>query len=237
VQAPGNAGGGQQTGTAIQAIQASDQGFLAVDNMGNLFYWARDHLASQYTNPVWVITPNAPPTPGASASAIPYYPEIRWVDADPQRIFNTITVQPFSPSGAQLPLFTPTDAAGVEASQNNYGAQALAVTSWLQDQVLMQDQANFLYTNFGAPQTRAENVRIDAAPYPAAWGLIAGINIGDVVTLEKWQVGGGGQVFTLRATEIARKIRFGGMNDGNAGEGEVVASVEVVFDAEPSAYF
>lgn len=197
----------------------------------------RDHLASQYSNPVWAITPDAPPTPGASASAIPYYREIRWVDADPQRIWNVITVAPFSPSGAQLPLLTPTDAAGVEASQANYGAQGLAVTSWLQDSSLQQSQANFLFDNYGQPQTRAENVRIDAAPYPAAWNLVAGINIGDVVTLQRWEIGDGGETFTLRVTEINRKLRYGGMNDGNAGEGTVVASVELVLDAEPSAYY
>ena len=192
VQAPGSSGGGQQVGTAIQAIQASDSGFLAVDNMGNLFYFMRSHLASQYSSPVWTITPDAPPTPGASATAVPYYREIRWVDADPQRIYNVITVAPFSPSGAQLPLLTPTDATGVETSQADYGAQALPVSSWLQDQTVMQSQADWLFTNFGQPQTRAENVRIDAAPYPAAWNLIAGINIGDVVTLQRWEIGDGG---------------------------------------------
>ena len=201
-----------------------------MDNVGNLFYWMRSHLASQYANPVWAITPHAPPTPGAPAAAVPYYPDIRWVDADPQRIFNVITIQPFSPSGAQLPELTPADAAGVQASQAQNGAQALAITNWLQDQVSMQSQANFLFTNYGQPQTRAENVHIDSAPYPAAWPLVAGVNVSDLVTLEKWQVGGGGQVFTLRVTEINRKIRFGGMNDGNAGEGEVVASVELILD-------
>jgi hypothetical protein len=237
VQAPGNSGGGQQTGTAIQAIQASDSGFMAVDNVGNLFYFMRSHLASQYTSPAWTITPTAPPTPGAPLSAIPYYREIRWVDADPQRIYNVVTVSPFSPSGAQLPEFTPQDATDVALSQASYGAQALSVTSWLQDQTVMQSQANFLFTNYGQPQTRAENVRIDAAPYPAAWSMVAGVNVGDLCTLQRWEIGGGGETFTLRITEINRKLRFGGMNEGNAGEGEVVASIELICDGEPAAYF
>jgi hypothetical protein len=196
----------------------------------------RSHLASQYSSPVWTLTPNAPPTAGASASAIPYYPEYRLVN-DPQRIWNVISVQPFSPSGAQLPLLTPTDASGVLASQVQHGAQPLAITSWLQNQATMQLQANFYFANYGSPQTRAENVRVDAAPYPAAWQMIAGINVGDIVTLEEWQVGGGGDVLTLRTTEINRKIRFGGQNNNNAGEGEVVASIEIVADFEPSSYY
>jgi hypothetical protein len=236
VQAPGFSGGGLQTGSAVQAIQASDGGMLFVDNVGNLSYYMRSHLASQYSSPVWTLTPDAPPTAGASASAIPYYPEYRLVN-DPQRIYNVVSVQPFSPSGAQLPLLTPTDASGVLASQVQHGAQPLAITSWLQNQATMQLQANFLFANFGQPQTRAENVRVDAAPYPAAWQMVAGVNVSDVITLEEWQVGGGGEVLTLRVTEVNRKIRFGGQNNNNAGEGEVVASVELICDAEPSAYY
>jgi len=236
VQAPGVSGGGQQMNTSIQAIQQSDGGMLAVDSVGNLFYWSRDHLASQYSSPVWTLTPDAPPAPGASATALPYYLEYRIV-SDPQRIFNVVTVQPFSPSGAQLPLLTPTDAAGVTASQARYGAQQYPVTSWLQDQAVMQAQADFLFTNFGQPQVRAENVRVDAAPYPAAFELVMGVNVGDVVTLTSWEVGSTGQTLTLRVTEINRKLRFGGQNEGNAGEGTVVASVELTCDFEPSSYF
>ena len=236
VQAPGTTGGGQQVGNSVQAIQQSDGGMLFVDNLGHLTYWMRSHLASQYSSPVWTLTPDAPPTAGATADKIPYYEEYRIVN-DPQRIFNVITVQPFSPSGAQLPLLTPTDASGVLHSQVQHGAQPLAIVSWLQDQTVMQSQANWLFTNFGSPQTRTELVRIDAGPYSTAWNLVASINIGDVITFEEWQIGGGGDVLTLRVTEINRKIRFGGQNNNNAGDGEVTASVELICDFEPSSYY
>ncbi len=236
VQAPGTAGTGPQMNTSVQAIQQSTSGMLFTDNVGNLVYWMRSHLASQYSSPVWTLTPEAPPTPGAPATAIPYYKEYRIVN-DPQRVFNVISVQPFSPSGAQLPLRTPTNATSVNASQARYGAQPLQIVSWLQDPALQQDQADFLFANFGQPQTRAENIRVDAAPYPAAFEFVFGVNVGDVLTVQEWQVGGGGQVLTLRATEVNRKIRFGGQNEGNAGEGTVVASVEIVGDFEPPSYF
>ncbi len=236
VQAPGSTGGGQQVGNAVQAIQASDGGMLFMDNPGNLTYWMRSHLASQYSFPVWTLTPTAPPTAGATADKIPYYEHYRMVN-DPQRIYNVITVQPFSPSGAQLPLLTPSNAPGVLSSQVQHGAQPLAITSWLQDQSVMQNQADWLFLNFGSPQTRAELVRVDAAPYSTAWNMVASVNIGDVVTFEEWQIGGGGDVLTLRITEINRKIRFGGQNNNNAGDGEVVASVELVCDFEPPSYY
>jgi hypothetical protein len=236
VQAPGASGTGQQMSTSVQAIQQSTSGMLFVDNQGNLTYWSRSHLASQYSSPVWTLTPDAPPTPGAPLTAIPYYKEYRIV-SDPQRIFNTITIQPFAPNGEQLPLITPTDATDVNASQSRYGAQQFPVTSWLQSQVSMQSQANWLFTNFGQPQVRAENIRVDAAPYPAAFEMVLGVNVGDLITLEEWQVGGGGQVLTLRVTQINRKIRFGGQDAQDSGEGTVVASVEIIADWEPPAYF
>ena len=68
----------------------------------------------------------------------------------------------------------------------------------------MQNQANFLLSNYGQPQRRAEKVKIDAAAYPQAWELVLGINVGDLVTMEDWQIGGGGTVYTFRVTEIHR---------------------------------
>jgi len=64
-----------------------------------------------------------------------------------------------------------------------------------------------------------------------------GVNVGDVVTLTSWEIGGTGQTLTLRVTEINRKLRFGGQDEQNSGEGTVVASVELTCDAEPSSYF
>jgi hypothetical protein len=70
VQAPGSASGGVQAGAAIQQIQQSDSGLLYVDSMNNLVYWSRPHLAAQYSSPVWTLTPDAPPAPGAPATGI-----------------------------------------------------------------------------------------------------------------------------------------------------------------------
>jgi hypothetical protein len=209
---------------------------LFVDNVGHLTYWQRPHLASQYSAPVWTLTPEAPPTPGAPLTAIPYYPQIQWV-TDPQRIWNNIVIQPFDPTGAQLPLITPTNAAAVNASQVRYGAQPLNITSWLQSTSEQQVQANWLFQYFGQPQRHAENVRVDAAPYPAAWQMVIGVNVGDIVTLADWEIGGGGNVGTYRVTEINRKLRFGGQDAGNTGEGTVVASVELTLDFEPPAWW
>ena len=224
VQAPGTQGGGIQAGAAVQAIQQSDSGLLFIDNLNNLCYWQRPHLASQYSVPVWNI--------GPSTGKYPYFKEIEWV-TDPQRVWNVITVEPLSPSGASLAEFTPT-VGGVLASQLQYGAQPLQITSWLQDTAKMQSQANWLFTNWGRPRRRVQQVRVDAASNPQFWPLILGVNVGDVVTLEDWQVGGGGNVYTYRVTEIRRHLEYGA---NAAGGSDVVASVWLTCDYEPVNYW
>ena len=111
VQAPGSTGVGTQTGQAIEAIQQSDSGLLFIDNCGNLTYWERPHLAGQYSSPVWSLGPTT-----SVSGRIPYYKQIRWL-ADPQHIINVITIAPLSPTGAALPLITPSNASAANTSQ------------------------------------------------------------------------------------------------------------------------
>ena len=224
VQSPGATGGGVQAGAAIQAIQQSDDGMLFVDNLNHLTYWQRPHLASQYSSPVWSIGPTT------SAGRIPYYRTAEWV-TDPQRVWNAITVQPLSPTGASLPLLVPQDEEAVNASQDQYGAQPLQVTSYLQSVTEMQTQANWLFATYGAPQRRAAGVKIDAAPYPQAWELFFGINVGDVVTMEDWVIGGGAPVYTYRVTAIRRRLAFGTHDSDPTG------SVTLTLDYEPPSYW
>ena len=162
------------------------------------------------------------------AGHIPYDREINWV-SDPQRIWNAIQIQPYSPSGAALPIITPANSSGVLTSQRTYGAQPLQFSSYLQSVSEMQSQANWLFLTWGQPRRRAEKVKIDAASYPQAWGLVMGINVGDVVQVEDWQIGGGGTLYTYRVTEIKRDISF-----GTPGK-DVTASVELTLDWEPSS--
>lgn len=222
VQAPGTAGGGNQAGTTITELQQSDSGLLYVDNLNNLSYWQRPHLAAQYSSPVWAF--------GPSGSEDPYYRDIKW-PSDPQRVWDVVQVSPFSPDGTQLPVITPTNTSGVEAAQLQYGAQPQQIISWLQSTSEMQNQANFLFANYGQPVRRVENLKIDAAPDPSLWPAVVGINVGDVITVEDWQIGGGGPVSTYRVSQIERHIEFGGRT------GEVIGSCVIKADFEPTSYW
>ena len=216
--------GGQQCGQNVENLAQSDGGLLFIDSVGKLNYWERSHLAAQYSSPVWSIGPTT------SAGRIPYDRTIKWI-LDPQQAWNAIEIQPYSPSGAALPIITPSDAAGVTASQTQYGAQPFGVNSYLQSTAEMQSQADWLFEFFGQPVRRAEQVKIDAATQPYAWELVLGISVGDVVTLEDWQIGGGGTVYTYRATEVKRRFAYG--DDREITE----ASVTLQLEPEPSSYW
>ena len=216
--------GGQQAGQNVENQALSDGGLLFIDNVGKLNYWMRSHLAGQYSSPVWAIGP----TTGAGRT--PYARDIKWI-LDPQQAYNAIEIQPYSPDGTSLPIITPSNAAGVTASQQQYGAQPFQINSYLQSTSEMQSQANWLFQFYGQPARRAEQVKIDAATQPYAWELVLGINVSDLVTLEDWQIGGGGTVYTYRVSECKRKFSYG--DDREITE----ASVTLQLEPEPTSYW
>ena len=227
VKAPAESGQGTgiQSGVAVQEIQQSDGGLLFIDNLNNITYWMRTHLASQYPIPVWQIGPNT------AAGQIPYYREIQWI-SDPQRVWNAISITPVSPGNALLPVVSPSNAIAVDESQSAYGVQPLQIISWLQSATEQQSQANWLFSTYGYPRRRVERVRIDAAAYPQAWSLVLGINVGDTVNLQDWAIGNTGTSYIYRVSQIRRHISFG------AHGLPVTGSVELQCDYEsPTGYW
>jgi hypothetical protein len=209
--------GGQATADNVLNQVDSDGGLFFIDNPGNATYWQRPHLTSQYPDPVWTIGP----------ANSPYYREIKWIP-DPQRIWNSITLTPFSPDDALLPLIIPAQAAQVLASQAQFGAQPKQITSYLQSVTEMQNQANWLFAHYGTVHIRAENVKLDAAPDPSLFPMILGVNVSDVVTGQMWQIGAGGITWTFRVSEIKRHLEY----NGDTGRAE--ASAVLKLDYEPS---
>ena len=183
----------------------------------------------------WSSTPTTGAVYGGTiTTGAPYGRDVTWT-GDPMRIWNAITVQPFSPDGAALPLYTPTNtsanAQGVLSSQTQFGVQPKQITSYLQSTAEMQSQANWLYSNFGQLQNRVDGLKVDAASYLAGWSFVLGASIGDVVTVQNWQAGGGEVTGTFRITEIRRRFSY----DTHGGLTE--ASLTITADWEPTSYW
>ena len=152
---------------------------------------------------------------------------------DPQRVWNVIQISPYAPDGATLPSITPASAAGVNASQAQYGPRPLPWnSSYLQDASEIQSQADWLIVQYGATHRRAEALKVNAAGYPPAWVLVLGVNPGDLVSVvDQPMLGGPQSVGTYRVSSVSRRIFFG------ANDSQPEASVTLVLDTEPTSYW
>ena len=210
--------GGQQCGGNLNNLAQSDNGLLFVDNNGTLSYRDRSHLNSDTV--VWHLSSAGP------ADGYPFKPD-QIFENDPQRVYNVIQVQPYSPDGATLPALTPSDATAADASQTQYGPRPLQITSYLQSATSQQSQADWLLSTFGALERRVSSLTVDAAGYPAAWLLVLGANVGDLVqVVDQPMLGGPQSTGTYRISSISRKIAFG------ANQSKPEASITIVADPD-----
>lgn len=205
---------GQQAGASIQNQADSDNGWLYIGNEGVLHYRSRPHLAAdQAAGAVWQIGMNT------LAGMIPFDDTIEW-SSDPQKIWDVITVAPYAPDGATLPLVVPSNATAVNAAQAQFGPRPKNVTSYLQDQSKVQAAANWWFATFGSLQRRASVVAVDAARHPAAWPMVLGMNISDIVQVYDAPLGQPATTGTYRVSQISRSISYGA--NGSQIEGKLV---------------
>lgn len=220
VKAAGDVGG-QQAGASAQNMVDSDNGLMSVDNNNTLCYKSRPHLAADTVT--WYIGQDV------LAGMIPFE-SIDW-SSDPQRVWDAITLSPYSPDGTSLALVTPVNAAGVNAAQAQYGVRAKNVTSYLQDQSEVQNAANWWFLAYGALSRRAQAVAIDAATHPAAWQMVCGMNPGDLASIFDQPFGQPATTGTYRVSNISRSVAFGA--NGTKPEGRMV----LVLDPLPPSYW
>lgn len=218
--------GGQQAGGNIQNLVDSDNGLLFVDNNGTLCYKSRAHLAAdQAAGAVWQIGMNT------ITGMVPFDDSIEW-SSDPQRIYDAITVTPFSPDGASLASLTPSSAATANAAQAQFGIRPKAVTSYLQDATKIQAAADWWLATFGQLRRRAAAVAVNAATYPGGWLMACGMNPGDLAQIyDAGPFGQQARTGVYRVSQIARSVSYGA--NGSAAEAKLV----LVLDPLPASYW
>jgi hypothetical protein len=214
--------GGQQTGGNLQNLIDSDNGLMTVDNNNTFCYKSRASLAADGV--VWFIGMDT------VAGMIPFDDTVEW-SSDPQRVWDAITVTPYSPDGASLASLTPASAAAADAAQAQFGARPKQVTSYLQDAAKQQAQANWFQTTFGLLQRRASVIAIDAAAHPQAWGLVAGANPGDIAQIYDSPLGQAATTGIYRISQYQRSISNG------ANGTPVQAKLILVLDPVPASYW
>lgn len=214
--------GGQQAGANVAAMVASDSGWWFYDNTCTGVYKSRAHLAADTA--AWAIGMNT------AAGQMPFAKDVTF-DNDPQRVFTAITVNPYSPDGASLAELVPAGPAAVNAAQQQYGARPLTVSSYLQSGTSQQNQANWLFAYYGTLRKRVAKLTVDAASHPAAWGLVAALNLSDVITVYDQPFGAPATTVTCRVSSVEHSLSFG------ANGSQVAASVTIVADPYVASYW
>jgi len=215
--------GGQQVGGSLQNLVDTDNGLMFVDLLNTLCYWSRPHLAADM--PVWQLGMN--PT----STRIPFKRDITW-SSDPQRVYDAITVTPYTPDGSAPPVFVPSNAGGVNAAQTQFGPRPKNVVSYLQDRAAMQRQADWLFATFGQLARRAEVITIDAASHPLGWHMFFSANVGEIATVFDLPIGGmPASTGNYRISQISRSLSNGA--NGNPVEGRMT----LVLDPVPASYW
>lgn len=238
--------GGQAAGSAAAAIAASDSGMLFMATDGNLCYFSRPRLAASQV--LWQLGADLDagqipyqfePGPGGSPAGL---------DTDPQRIQNDIQVTQADVTGAGGGaasgsaethgglVFGPDASryAAVQASQRQNGNCQARLTSYLQDQTLIQAQANWLWDEFGTARTRITNLTVRAEAQsdscPDAWLFFFAANPGDL--MQAWFTPPDQPAFSgiwriSKITNRSLKFTLGGTE----------ASISVIGDVMPASYF
>jgi hypothetical protein len=207
--------GGQQTGANVANIQGSDSGWWFYDLCNVANYRQRSHLNADSV--AWNIGMNV------TAGYIPFQGDIKY-DNDKMRAYAAISVNPYSPDGATLAELVPANYVAVNAAQQQYGPGPLSVNSYLQSTSEQQSQVNWLFSYYGTIRKRVAALTIDAAGHPEAWGIVAGLNIGDIVRIFDQPMGGPPTTAIYRVSSMDRALAFAANGQG------VMARITIVAD-------
>ena len=206
--------GGTQAGAGVTNITASDGGWWFYDLCNVACYRGRSHLNADAV--AWNIGMNV------AAGMIPFAGDIAY-DNDPQRVFTAITIQPYSPDGTTPAVLVPSDAAAVAAAQGQYGPRPQQVTSYLQSAAGQQAQADWNFRYYGTLRKRIRQLTIDAASHPAAWGLVLGLNVSDLISVYDAPMGSPATTTIYRVSSASRAMSFGANGDSPKAQLRIAA--------------
>jgi len=153
---------------------------------------------------------------------------------DPAKVANAIQFTQLDRQDivtSQVPAIT-------NASEAQYGSVTINATGYLFADATtsigsgpgLYDLANWLATTYQAPLMRGEVITIDAAANPAAWPVVLGASVADMVQVNTRPPTGGGLVIPItgRVSQTTRRLVSG---DKGITEG----SLQLIIDAAPEA--
>ncbi|MFC5184365.1 hypothetical protein [Actinomadura harenae] len=151
---------------------------------------------------------------------IPYKPGMQ-PSFNPTFIYNSVAVEN-SKTWTQIPTTTNSISAVDDTSATRYGTRSMSKqTRFASDQDAWHE-AYWLMNRYAYPQMRVEQVTISASAYPAAWPTVLGIEVGDLVTLVRRQIGAPALTLRCRVLRVQPHLVYGA---GGQVQGEVTLTL------------
>jgi hypothetical protein len=169
---------GDDTGTVAELVQRLsdyEDGLMFLDALGQL-QW-RGHVPGYYQQSKATLGERT------DLGEIPYQPGGTYA-YDTTYVYNDVQVtnqQSNAVTGASTSLTAASDA----ASASRYGTRSLPRSVRLNKTADIYGLAWSLLARYKAPEMRVGEVIVDCASYPAAWEFCLGVEVGDLVTVNK----------------------------------------------------
>lgn len=194
-------GGGTVTDLANDVAGYEDAAFFA-DAAGQLQYRARSMADQQRTRVVF--------GDNTAGGEIPYRPG--WKPSfNPSFVYNKVTISQFSAEGV-----TSDNVIEDVASRVRYGTRGpLSRETRLGSPERAWHLANWLLARYAFPRQRIESITISAHANPAAWPTVLGIEVGDLVTVMRRQIGAPPLAIACRVLKVAPSIEYGASVDAS----------------------
>jgi hypothetical protein len=198
------------TGTlAERAADVADQdtGLLFGDGTGYLRFRSNSRTARQAVR--WTLGDNT------GAGEIPFAADAS-PGMGPAYLLNRIKVEnhkerTYSGTGQAISQSYPDvvhSALDVESGQR-YGWRPMDRQTYLYDTASAFGLGEWLLAQYKTPRFRFESVTVDAKAYPAAWPLVLGVEVGDLVTVVRRPVGQAAVSVACRVMAVRHDIRYG----------------------------
>jgi hypothetical protein len=161
--------GGQTTSQAVSNIVVSDNGICYCDGNGVLCYISRADLWGK--QPMWLLGELT------TSGEYPVEADITF-SKDKGLLFNTAQLTPSTGSGNPVIAID-------QDSVDQHSTAPYTATVYQADIDVVADEANWIVSTRGEPQTRAESATVNAGANPANWPFVLGAEPGQPVQVSR----------------------------------------------------
>jgi hypothetical protein len=183
-------------GDQVAALASYEDGIYFADSAGQLQY--RSHATQSYQTPVATLGENE------AGGELPYQPQwgSKLIGRDPTFLYTATKIS----NSRQVPgvsgTVTSSLIARAPAKYPKYGVLTLSRNTLLASDYYAWNLAWWLLNIFQSPQNRIEKLVLDAVKNNNLWPFLLGVEVGDIVVVNRRPIGAPAQSVTCRVLHI-----------------------------------